>query len=125
MARLTLKRSLREASCCERGSNEGRHRIAPLFARPDGAHDVLGALDLVDDRLRASLVGDLDGILTAADEARGQRGRLLRSQAGVDGPVFALLEGADFAFALHDHAHGHGLDTAGRKAAPHLVPQQR
>ena len=43
----------------------------------------------------------------------GDYGRLLGVEVSVDGPVLALLEGANLALALDDKAQGDRLDAAG------------
>ncbi len=108
------------------GGDERRHRVALLLARADGFDDVIGAIERGHDR-----VGRLPGcrsrrhrrsILTS--RAREHR-RLLGVQIDVDGPVFLRDEGADLAFALHDHPQRDGLHAAGGESAADFIPEQR
>ena len=51
--------------------------------------------------------------------------RVLGREADVDAPILHRVERIDLALALDDQPHGHRLDTAGRKARLHALPQQR
>ena len=46
------------------------------------------------------LVGNLDGLVVTFCEMSGYGRRLLRCEVRIDGPVFALLKGADFGIDL-------------------------
>ena len=86
---------------------------------------VLGAIHLIEQALGGAFIRELDRFVVLFGEARGQHRRLLGVQLDVDGPVLALDERADLALAVHNQPQRHGLNAAGRKPAPHFVPQQR
>ena len=87
-------------------------------------NQVLGAIELIDDRLRGRFFGDLYRLVVLLGEARGQHRRLLGVELDIDGPVLALDKGADLALAVDNQAQSHGLNAPGRKPAPDFVPQE-
>src|SRR5208283_3764860 len=107
MVRFTLKRSLREESCCSllvvNGGVALRRRS--FFSAERTTQSAFSS--------------------ALAEEARVECRRLGGGQIGVDRPVFFFLEGFDFAFAIDDQAQCYGLHPAGGKTAADLVPQKR
>ena len=66
------------------------------------------------------------GFLVAELVEFGVKGRGgVRCELGLEIPVFHGDEGKAFAFAFHDDAQGHGLDTTGGDAAFDFFPEQR
>ena len=115
MVRFTLKRSLREESCCSllvvNGGAALRRRSFLSTERTiqsafSSAARIFSA---------SSPFGDFDFLLALAYEAGVERRRLAGGEVGVDRPVFFFLERLDLAFALDDQAEGDGLHAAGGK----------
>ena len=123
MVRFTLKRSLREESCCSllvvnggvalrrrslrstvRTTQSAFSSAARIFSASSPLVTSIFSSPLP--RKRASNAGGLEKI-------------------GVNRPVFFLFERLDFAFALDDEAQRNRLHAAGGETSPNLVPEQR
>src|SRR5208282_3764463 len=118
---LTLKRSLREESCCSllvvNGGVALRRRS--FFSTERTTQSAFSS----DRRIfSASSPLDFDLLFAFAEKTCVECGRLGGSQIGVDGPVFFFLEGFDFAFAIDDQAQRNGLHASSGEAAADFVP---
>ena len=107
------------------GSDKRRHRVAFLLASGHRLHDIVRVGQLIDDFGGSFFAGYFDCFVVLFSEVRFENGRLLSVQADVDGPILALLEGADFAFPFHDKPECDGLNPAGGESAADFVPEQR
>jgi len=110
MVRFTLKRSLREESCCSLLVVKGgvalrRRSFFPLSGQPNRRVQAPG------DFLRFLAVRDFDFLFAFAQKACVECRRLSSGEMGVDRPVFFLLEGFDLAFAIR-------RSSAVRRSAP-------
>ena len=125
MVRFTLKRSLREESCCSllvvNGGVALRRRS--FFSTERTTHSAFSSASA--DFFRFLAIRDFDLLFALAQEAGVERRRLGGGEMGVDRPVFFFLEGFDFAFAIDDQAQCDGLHASGGKAAADFVPQKR
>ena len=95
MVRFTLKRSLREESCCRVEVMKGATGLRRFSLGADGLDDVLGAFE-VGTRMRVGrlrwLARNRPAVLVAFDlsSARRKTGGFFGVQIGVEGPVFLL-----------------------------------
>jgi hypothetical protein len=125
MVRFTLKRSLREESCCSLLVVKWRRGVAAAFFLVDRAYQPVGLLQRGADLFRILAVRDFDLLFALAHESRVECGRLARGEVRIDRPIFFFLERLDFAFAFHDQPQSDRLHASGGKAAANFIPQQR
>ena len=109
------------------GGDERRDRIALLLARGHDLDDVVGACRAAPTRESVASWLPSSGVSSLAlDQARAEHRRSSwRSRSTSTVQYSRLMEGADLALALHDHAQRHGLHAAGGETAAHFVPEQR
>ena len=108
--------------------DERRSRAAADFLALDALYGERRRFDRRDDLFRARL-GQLvrlivDAVVFVTVEPRLERRWILRSQAGVEGPVLFGAEGLALALAVDDYPERNRLHPAGADAALDLVPQQ-
>ena len=125
MVRFTLKRSLREESCCSllvvKGGAALRRRsflstertIQSAFSR--AARIFSASSPLVTSIFSSPL----------PTKRASNAGGLLAGEMRVDRPIFFFLERLDLAFALDDQAQSDSLHASGGKPAANFIPQQR
>ena len=99
--------------------------MAPLFFLRDFGYLPARFFHRRDDRVGLGLRVDFDVFALVLGQLGLERRRLGRRKLRMQRPIFHRRERADLAFPLHDHPQRHGLHAPGRKAAPHLIPQQR
>ncbi len=125
MVRFTLKRSLREESCCSllvvNGGVALRRRS--FFSAERTTQSALSSASRIFSA--SSAFGISIFLFALAQEASVECRRLSGGEMGVDRPIFFLLEGFDFAFAIDDQAQSDGLHPSGGQAAANFVPQKR
>ena len=125
MVRFTLKRSLREASCCSllvvKGGAALRRRsfLSTLPNHPVGFFQ--GDADL----FRFFAVVNFDLLFTFSDESGVESRRLAGREVGIDRPVFFLFERLDLAFTFDDQTQSNGLHASRGETSTHFIPEQR
>ena len=75
-------------------------------------NDVLGGVELIDNRLGGRFFSDLYRLVVLLSKPRSQNRRLFGIELDIDGPVLALDKGADLALAIDDESQGDGLYAA-------------
>ena len=126
MARFTLKRSLREASCWNLLVVNGavglrrRSRFSTELNGPVGASRAQFLIFFASSSLGTSFFSS-----PLPMKPRIERRRLRTCKMRVDRPVLLLDERLDLALALDDQAQSDSLYASGGKSTPNFVPQQR
>ena len=126
MVRLTLKRSLRDDSCCRVDVMKGGTGLRFFSACSDRLNYIRGAIQIVDNSARrwprcVTRMSHRSLLLRRAVRTGG----FLAFRATSMVQYSSLLKRADFTFAFDDEAQRNGLHAAGGKAAANFVPQQR
>ena len=125
MVRFTLKRSLREESCCSllvvNGGVALRRRS--FFSAERTTQSAFSSASRI---FSASSPFGISIFSSPLPRKRASNaGGLRAGKMGVDRPVLFFLEGFDFAFAIDDQAQRDGLHPSSGKAAANFVPQKR
>ena len=124
MVRFTLKRSLREDSCCRVDVMNGATGLR-RFSRVATDATVYPRHRLADDPLAVARSRSRASRRFALTKRAFSTGGFFAGRLTSMRPVFALLERADLPLALDNQTQRDGLHTTGRQAAADLVPQQR
>src|SRR6266508_6927539 len=101
--------------------------MALLFPGANVFDAILRALQHGQPSIGLTTVLQLDLPPVALDERGPKRLSLgiAPGEIGLDRPVLDRNEGVDLALAIDDQTDGYRLNPPGRKAAAHLLPQQR
>src|SRR5437868_10896425 len=99
--------------------------MALLFAFTHAGDLPAGPVQIRLDRLRLDTCLQVDLLALTLDEIGGEGCLALAArQLGLQRPVLDWNERLDFALAIDDHAHRHGLHSAGGQAATNLASEE-